>query len=291
MILTTYITSEGVIASHPRLVVGRVWESGVDESETLTPPQADPGRALPGRRKCSRGRFCFVLRPTERRASVYQCSTVIDETTGERCHAPVDKLFWSIPVCEPHIAPGYNECKRGSQAKLLNALRETSPDLPASPGHTYILLMSDGFVKVGTSIRLADRLRALRRENGPLQVLAVLDGGIDVECDLHTRFSALRVASWGERFHPDPEIIQYATLQGICPSARSIVAEFSNYRPSNPPSMQGVLSWATPVPGSPQQPSTSSPTSPSFTSVRTWSALSPYQWPSAFSPTSYVTSP
>jgi hypothetical protein len=46
-----------------------------------------------------------------------------------------------------------------------------------------------GPIKIGTTIRLADRLPALNRGRfGPVEVLAIMDGGYDEEAALHRKF-------------------------------------------------------------------------------------------------------
>jgi hypothetical protein len=66
----------------------------------------------------------------------------------------------------------------------------------------------NGNIKIGTTIRLSERLKVLSRELGlELQLLGVVDGGYADEHALHTEFAHLRVE--GEWFKPDFDLIGF----------------------------------------------------------------------------------
>lgn len=64
----------------------------------------------------------------------------------------------------------------------------------------FVQAVDGGPIKIGTTVRLSQRLKQLTRNAGhPLEVLGVIDGGPTEEKELHERFSHLRVASeWFE---------------------------------------------------------------------------------------------
>ena len=70
----------------------------------------------------------------------------------------------------------------------------------------------DKHIKIGTTIRLSQRLQYLRSEyRSHLNVLAVRDGGIREERSLHDRFDHLNVVD--EWFHPGPELLGYIATE------------------------------------------------------------------------------
>lgn len=77
----------------------------------------------------------------------------------------------------------------------------------------YFLRSSAGPIKIGTTIRLTQRLRQLAAEHGEgLEVLAVLDGSRDVEQALHGRFAHLRRV--GEWFEPGDDLLGFIVSDG-----------------------------------------------------------------------------
>lgn len=68
--------------------------------------------------------------------------------------------------------------------------------------HTiYVVRRTDGLVKIGTTINLEFRLRALATAHGPLEVLKLLNGGRAREHKLHHAYRAHR--EFGEWFRSD----------------------------------------------------------------------------------------
>jgi hypothetical protein len=63
-----------------------------------------------------------------------------------------------------------------------------------------------GWIKIGTTIRLSERLKQIAAEIGHSPtVLAVLDGAYAEERALHDRFSDIR--QWCEWFHAGPDLL------------------------------------------------------------------------------------
>ncbi len=72
----------------------------------------------------------------------------------------------------------------------------------------YFVRSPAGPIKIGTRIRLSQRLRQLASEHGPgLEVLEVADGSYEVERALHGRFAHLRQV--GEWFEPGDDLLGF----------------------------------------------------------------------------------
>lgn len=71
----------------------------------------------------------------------------------------------------------------------------------------YVQRASDSLIKIGFSSVPRDRLVTLRREHGPLELLATHKGGRDAERIQHRRFDHLRVT--GEWFRPEPDLLAH----------------------------------------------------------------------------------
>jgi hypothetical protein len=81
----------------------------------------------------------------------------------------------------------------------------------------FIQATGGGPIKIGTTCRLTERLRYLRRETGEdLVALAVMDGGRKEEKALHRRFAHLRVEKYAlsERFHPGDDLLDFIAVSG-----------------------------------------------------------------------------
>lgn len=78
----------------------------------------------------------------------------------------------------------------------------------------YFIRNSDGSrIKIGTTIRLSERLKQLASEHGDgLQVLAVIDGNHSEEKALHRRFSHLRIVK--EWFEPGDDLVGFILSEG-----------------------------------------------------------------------------
>jgi T5orf172 domain len=77
----------------------------------------------------------------------------------------------------------------------------------------YFIKSPDGPIKIGTTIRLSERLKKLAAEYGEgLEVLAVTEGDRDIEQELHERFSYLRRV--GEWFEPGDDLVGFIVAEG-----------------------------------------------------------------------------
>ena len=77
----------------------------------------------------------------------------------------------------------------------------------------YFIKSPTGAIKIGTTIRLSQRLKQLAAEHGPgLEVLAVADGSFEVERALHRRFAHLRQV--GEWFEPGDDLMGFIVSDG-----------------------------------------------------------------------------
>jgi hypothetical protein len=77
----------------------------------------------------------------------------------------------------------------------------------------FIQAVEGGRIKIGTTIRLTERLKTLAKEAGSeLRVLAVVDGDRKIEKGLHRRFSQLRAV--GEWFEPGDDLLGFIVQEG-----------------------------------------------------------------------------
>lgn len=72
----------------------------------------------------------------------------------------------------------------------------------------YIRRESDGLVKIGTTRNLPERLATLKREHGPLVLIAVKGGTVTEETALHREFIELR-AEGREWFRPELPLLKH----------------------------------------------------------------------------------
>lgn len=71
----------------------------------------------------------------------------------------------------------------------------------------YVQRQSDGLIKIGTSRGLAPRMVTLKREHGPLLLIAVVAGSHKEETALHRQFKELRAK--GEWFRPELPLLEH----------------------------------------------------------------------------------
>jgi hypothetical protein len=78
----------------------------------------------------------------------------------------------------------------------------------------YFIRSPDGPIKIGTTIRLTERLKKLAAEYGEgLEVLAVVEGDRNVEKELHGRFAHLRQV--GEWFEPGDDLLGFILAEAM----------------------------------------------------------------------------
>lgn len=68
-------------------------------------------------------------------------------------------------------------------------------------------------IKIGYTSRLYRRLTELRASDGPIKVLAIIDGGVEEEKAIHSRFVAQKVWGKNDWFTPSLELLEY--ISGI----------------------------------------------------------------------------
>jgi hypothetical protein len=77
----------------------------------------------------------------------------------------------------------------------------------------FVRETEDGFIKIGTTVRLTERLKQLEAEfDVKLEVLAVIAGGRKEEKMLHRRFAHNH--PWREWFSPSEDLLRYIKEEG-----------------------------------------------------------------------------
>lgn len=114
-------------------------------------------------------------------------------------------LPWFIQLCTYHAA-------RMTEIKMLQEQRRAEHRYKeqlrrAREATVYYVQRGDGLIKIGFSSVPRQRVANLRREHGPLELLATHKGGRDAEQVQHRRFDRLRVT--GEWFRPEPELLAH----------------------------------------------------------------------------------
>lgn len=163
----------------------------------------------------------LVLRTTERRTAIYGGSRVVIAQEARCCavtqedrycrRKPLSKtpkelgLPWFIQLCTYHAA-------KMTEVKLLQEQRRAKHRYEqqlrrAREATVYYVQRTDGLIKIGFSSVPRQRIVNLRREHGPLEVLATHKGGRDAEQVQHRRFDHLRVT--GEWFRPEPDLLAH----------------------------------------------------------------------------------
>jgi Meiotically up-regulated gene 113 len=77
----------------------------------------------------------------------------------------------------------------------------------------YFIKSPSGPIKIGTTIRLSERLKQLAADHGEgLEVLAVVEGSYEAEKGLHDRFGHLRIVN--EWFEPGDDLVGFIVAEG-----------------------------------------------------------------------------
>lgn len=125
----------------------------------------------------------------------------------------------NIPLCKIHKSTLSNYYTRRA-SRHIASLYNQGHLTKHSKGHTYIILLPNGNIKIGYSAvpehGLYDRWRNISREYGHhVKVISVIEGGRTMEALLHVKFDHLRVLDQlGEQFSPSAELIAFAIAQG-----------------------------------------------------------------------------
>lgn len=78
----------------------------------------------------------------------------------------------------------------------------------------FVERQSDKFIKIGITINFHNRIKALRREHGGMELIAWLEGYDQLEEQLHYKFRHLRED--GEFFRPEKELVDFINANA-CP--------------------------------------------------------------------------
>lgn len=93
----------------------------------------------------------------------------------------------------------------------------------------FVRSKASGLIKIGTSRRLGTRVAALRGEAGSeVELLGVVQGGLDTEDDIHAMFQQHRVK--GEWFKPHAELMAHIAVHAA-PGLSQIRLEIPRKRP------------------------------------------------------------
>jgi hypothetical protein len=89
--------------------------------------------------------------------------------------------------------------------------------IPCTPGDLRVIYFicrpDDHRIKIGTTVRLSERLKQLVAQcDADLDVIAVMDGSFSEETGLHRRFAHLRTV--GEWFEPGDDLIGFIVAEG-----------------------------------------------------------------------------
>lgn len=118
-----------------------------------------------------------------------------------------------VPLCAHHMRRIGDAIHRYNVAERERWARAAEQSRAKRMANSVVYFVErDGFVKIGTTIRLAERLKALSRGDcaidgltpGPVELLATMSGDVSAESELHERFAHLRIG--GEWFLPDDEL-------------------------------------------------------------------------------------
>lgn len=77
----------------------------------------------------------------------------------------------------------------------------------------YFAQHSNGRIKIGKSYAVRKRLKTLSAQNGGLKLLGVIEGGLNEESELHSRFDKTRVT--GEWFLPTTELLDFIACNTV----------------------------------------------------------------------------
>ncbi|MET8976240.1 GIY-YIG nuclease family protein [Streptomyces sp. NPDC004539] len=126
----------------------------------------------------------------------------------------------SFTLCTEHYWDFFWDRKREAR-EMATAIHEADPDMTHTSGYVYVIRLTDGSVKIGTtanpSMKRMKDITSRDNQGVPVHVLAVIKGGESLEALIHGQWSHLRVEGRMEQFHADPSLLQWAEQQGITP--------------------------------------------------------------------------
>ena len=149
-----------------------------------------------------------------------------DHLTGQICGRPAIKELAGIDLCGYHwraaidhhrehwACLAYDESNaRRCRADAYQRRREldqacaSRAEALKDRAVVYYSRRADGMIKIGTTVHFKDRMKALSREHGDLQVLLTHPGSIDEEAEIHGRFSDLAIGH--EWFRPGEALLSW----------------------------------------------------------------------------------
>jgi hypothetical protein len=134
------------------------------------------------------------------------------------CGKPAEGRVGNAGFCGKHMDAAFawhDELvgqERGAERQLeIEAKRRRKAEMASWEAHgsqiVYYLRRADGAVKIGTSINLANRLIALQREHGQLEILLTHCGDHPRETEMHKRFADLCIG--GEWFRLEETLLEW----------------------------------------------------------------------------------
>lgn len=129
----------------------------------------------------------------------------------ERDVAPESEWPAGQPMCFHHIGRFEAWALRltaAVHAENVARDRRRERELAESRSVVYFLQRESGDIKIGYSTYFSSRRSSLTREHGPLDTLALIRGGRDLEHQHHQRFAVDRIGR-SEWFRPSASLLAY----------------------------------------------------------------------------------
>ena len=165
-----------------------------------------------------------------------QCVYVADEG---RCPDDHEDLVLGLGLCWFHRGVVRRDFSLSVLDQLAAEYAE-DPNLPHSPGATYILRLPNGNIKIGytrgdggLARALQSRWSSLSRDfGGRVYPLAVVRGGVTMEMFLHWKFDEFRLVGLPkEQFQASGDLELFAMTAGMIPEAREAIERFVRWKP------------------------------------------------------------
>src|SRR5690606_5733438 len=156
-----------------------------------------------------------------------KCVWVPDKETGIACGNPAE-IRRNLTLCAEHelLMLGRSGLQTATITQTLKY-----HELSDFPGYCYVVLLSNGSVKIGytnTAEFFLGRLRAIHKDHdGPVVVLSVFKGGCVAEHVMHNRFRDSRIS--GEVFAYSPELAALVTELGVDESCKDSINKYAAY--------------------------------------------------------------
>ncbi|WP_328755050.1 hypothetical protein OHA28_30775 [Streptomyces sp. NBC_00269] len=152
----------------------------------------------------------------------------ISGCTTEGIHTPLGRGSLAMNLCEEHKWDLFSWSKSRAR-EVVTDLDKAGALKGHTAGWTYVVRLRSGNVKIGTTVHGdMTRLKDIsRRDNDgiPVQILAVMEGGLSRELLAHEQWLRFRAPGLMEEFHPAPELLAWAREQGVHPGVGSGVLD------------------------------------------------------------------